>query len=557
MAAAERPDDASPGDNSSIQGKRDREYGMYQDPIVMERTKCLEEGLQREIDVRTEERRLARVYEFIRKHRPGTPIGIRRTIRGSYNAVFGVDYTDGSAILRVVVPGNTAFPDEKVRNEVATMRYIEKMTSIPVPHIYHWGTAAENPLGLGAFIIMDYIPHEQSLCDLLRDPTLEDTSKGYLDPDLSRGKLENVYRQLANILLQLSTLEAPKIGALREHRGSFVVGSRPLTQDMNDLIVQGGIPPSIFPPEDTTYSTSDEWYASLADFHVAHLTFQHNRAIDSADDCRDKFVARHLFRQRVRQGKLLEHAASSTIATTPPTAATAEASNKKPKTRQKRKRETFRLWIDDFRPHNILIDADLNIVGVIDWEWAYFAPASFAHDPPWWLLLGRPEYWRGTVLDFRDEFAGVLDVFLDALRAAEEDFATRGDDGDGPSKGKEEEEWSIDRHIEALSLEADEGMRLSERMRQSWDSGAFWANYAARRCYGFDPVFWEFLDERFFGDNVQGGYEGRIHLLSEKARDRMEWLVERKVEENKEQKIVDWDPEEAKAYLAQILADLG
>ncbi|KAG7290702.1 hypothetical protein NEMBOFW57_000705 [Staphylotrichum longicolle] len=361
------------------------------------------------------------------------------------------------------------------------MRYIEKMTSIPVPHIYHWGTAAENPLGLGAFIIMDYIPHEQSLCDLLRDPTLEDTSKGYLDPDLSRGKLENVYRQLANILLQLSTLEAPKIGALREHRGSFVVGSRPLTQDMNDLIVQGGIPSSIFPPEDTTYSTSDEWYASLADFHVAHLTFQHNRAIDSADDCRDKFVARHLFRQRVRQGKLLEHAASSTIAT-PPTAATVETSNKKPKARQKKEKETFRLWIDDFRPHNILVDADLNIVGVIDWEWAYFAPASFAHDPPWWLLLGRPEYWRGTVLDFRDEFAG---------------------------------------------------------------------------CYGFDPVFWEFLDERFFGDNVQGGYEGRIHLLSEKARDRMEWLVERKVEENKEQIIVDWNPEEAKAYLAQILADLG
>lgn len=36
----------------------------------------------------------------------------------------------------------------------------------------------------------------------------------------------------------------------------------------------------------------------------------------------------------------------------------------------------------------------------------------------------------------------------------------------------------------------------------------------------------------------------------------MEWFVERKVEESKEEKIVDWDPEEARAYLAKILADL-
>jgi hypothetical protein len=62
--------------------------------------------------------------------------------------------------MRVALRGSNAFADEKVRVEVATLRYIEKMTSVPVPHVYHWGTAAENPLGLGAFIIMDYIPHD-------------------------------------------------------------------------------------------------------------------------------------------------------------------------------------------------------------------------------------------------------------------------------------------------------------------------------------------------------------------------------------------------------------
>jgi hypothetical protein len=300
---------------------------------------------------------------------------------------------------------------------------------------------------------------------------------------------------------------------------------------MNDLIVQGGIPPSILPPENTTYSTSAEWYAALADIHIAHLTFQHNKAIESADDCRDKFVARYLFRQRVRQGKLLED-------------------NHKNK---ESKKETFRLWIDDLRPHNILVDADLNIVGVIDWEWAYFAPESFVHDPPWWLLLSRPDYWRDTVLDFTEHFVRALGVFCRALRA-EEDLASQTENGDG--QGEEEKDgWSLGQHIQALNSRGDE-VRLSDRMRRNWESGTFWANYAARKCYGFDPVFWEFLDERFFGENVEGGYEGRMHLLPEKVKRRMELVVERKVEERKEEKIVDWELEEARSYLADILADL-
>ncbi|AEO64049.1 uncharacterized protein THITE_2012285, partial [Thermothielavioides terrestris NRRL 8126] len=276
---------------------------------------------------------------------------------------------------------------------------------------------------------------------------------------------------------------------------------------------------------------------------------QRNNAIASADDCRDKFVARYLFRQQARRGKLLAPAHDKSSAA--PAAAAADGRPPPGKWREKEKekakekeKETFRLQIDDFRPHNIL--------------WAYFAPASFARAPPWWLLLTVPEYWRGTVLDFRDEFAGVLDVFLRALRACEDEEEEEKAKEKEEEDEEEEEEWSIERYISALSLspdddDDDDAVRLSDRMRWSWEAGDFWAVYAARRCYAFEPVFWEFLDERFFGENVEGGYEGRMHLLSEKAKRRMELLVERKLGERKEKKIVDWDPDEAKAYLAEIL----
>ncbi|KAK3295806.1 uncharacterized protein B0H64DRAFT_155323 [Chaetomium fimeti] len=522
---------------SSSVDKRDREHGMFQDSLVMKQSDELEDGFREKLGAFFDEGRLLEIYEFIMKHRPGKPVRPGRRVRGSYNAVFPLEFRDGSAAaLRVRIAGQTAFPDEAVRVEVATLRYIEKMTSIPVPHVYHWGTAAENPLGLGPFIIMDYIFHDKKLEDLLVDPTVPD-GEGDLDFTIPSDQLGRLYRQAAKIILQLSKLEMPRIGSLQQQGDSFVVGSRPLTQDMNDLIVQGGIPPSMLPPENATYSTSDEWYTALADVHFALLTFQHNNAIDSDDDCRDKFVARHLFRQLVRQGKLFD--ATATLAGSGETS----GRPKKPPPRKQAKKETFRLWMDDLRPSNILLDADLNIVGVVDWEWTYFAPCSFVRDPPWWLLLGRPDYWDGGLLDFRDKYTGVLDVFFDAVRA-EEDLELQEDDDEG---------WSLDQHIETLSLDA---VPLSERMRQNWESGAFWANYAARRCYGFEPTFWEFVDKRFFGPNVEGGYEGRMNLLSEKVKRRMESFVDRKVEESKEKKLVDWDPEEARAYLAEILADL-
>ena len=51
---------------------------------------------------------------------------------------------DGSAIIRFPKAGATMFLKEKVRNEIAIIRYIQDHTSIPVSFVLHWGTKEEN-----------------------------------------------------------------------------------------------------------------------------------------------------------------------------------------------------------------------------------------------------------------------------------------------------------------------------------------------------------------------------------------------------------------------------
>jgi hypothetical protein len=87
--------------------------------------------------------------------------------------------------------GIVKFPEEKIWYEVATMRYIAEKTTIPVPKIYGWGTAEENPTGLGPFMIMEYIEHERTLSEALKDPALGPKDPHILDPNIDEQSLSS------------------------------------------------------------------------------------------------------------------------------------------------------------------------------------------------------------------------------------------------------------------------------------------------------------------------------------------------------------------------------
>lgn len=122
----------------------------------------------------------------------------------------------GSAVIRFPKPGVTMFPEEKIRNEVTVIKYIQDHTTIPVPFILHWGTKDESPLQLGPFIIMEYINHEMDMGAALNTPGHSAQERPHLDPNIDPVKLEMLYRQVADILLQLSKFEFPAIGSLKQ-----------------------------------------------------------------------------------------------------------------------------------------------------------------------------------------------------------------------------------------------------------------------------------------------------------------------------------------------------
>ncbi|XXH01671.1 hypothetical protein Hte_008031 [Hypoxylon texense] len=123
-------------------------------------------------------------------------------IKGGYNIVYRLEYKDGtSAIMRIPIKDVVPFPEEKIRYEVDTMRYVAANTTIPIPNVHHYGKADENPTGLGPFIIMDYIEHHKSKSRELADPERAHSKRPVLNPNISEQKLELIYGQMANILL--------------------------------------------------------------------------------------------------------------------------------------------------------------------------------------------------------------------------------------------------------------------------------------------------------------------------------------------------------------------
>jgi hypothetical protein len=163
---------------------------------------------------------------------------------GAFNAGMKMVFSDSTAwMVRFPRVGMVcdAYIDEKVAMEVKALSLIRNRTTIPVPRVQAWGLAASNPLGLGPFIIMDFIDGV-SLSDLLQDPNTDRPSR-VMREDISDGDIEVIYRQLANFLLQLFKLNFDRIGSLPypQAEAQGPTPPRPLTFKAHSILQNGGV----------------------------------------------------------------------------------------------------------------------------------------------------------------------------------------------------------------------------------------------------------------------------------------------------------------------------
>ncbi|GKU15204.1 unnamed protein product [Fusarium langsethiae] len=441
---------------------------------------------------------------------------------GGFNVLYRLLLGEGSSdvIVRLPCPDLVHFPEEKTLYEAATMLYLAQNTKIPVPILFHHTKSSD----VGPAVILQHVKNIRDMSDALAIPNQDPDETPVLNPNIDEKTLRELYKRIALLLMQLSTPSFTRIGSLvKDDNGDYAVAGRPITQNMNNMIQLANIPKSVLPPENQTYESADDWYTALAGMHMAQLLFQHNDLVRSEDDCRNKYVARRLFHFLAKQGRLstfgfIEDNWSDQSNSSKFTCPMPNGS------------DSFRLWCDDLRPANLLLNQKDDVVAAIDWEFTYIAPTQFSLDPPWWLLLEVPEMWSSGI----DNWASVYDVRLKTWLLAMED-------------------------VECAAADFMP-FKLSTYMRESWVSGRFWLNYASRKSWAFDTIFWKYLDERFFGPRERDVpqdklWTTRVDLLEKAGIETMDLFVQRKMDEMKERVLVDWDPIEAKKLLHEALAD--
>lgn len=119
------------------------------------------------------------------------------------------------------------------------MEYLREKKNIPVPRVTSWGFMDESPSNLGPFIIMDHIKGA-SLNTLLRRPLQSEEDHVILRDDIDDAKLDYVYEQLAEFLLELSRLDFDAIGAIArnsDNTNELVATERPFTYNIIEMAV--------------------------------------------------------------------------------------------------------------------------------------------------------------------------------------------------------------------------------------------------------------------------------------------------------------------------------
>ncbi|OAA40907.1 phosphotransferase enzyme family protein [Metarhizium rileyi] len=260
---------------------------------------------------------------------------LQRSDRGSFNICFfmTLDDDDAKVVVRVPIPPAVHEPWERLQSEAFTMQYVSTKTKIPLPQVYAFGqsTIRHGDTTEYPYMILQHVEGQPL------DKNLHEK------PEPCRRQF---YAQLVDILVELQALEFSAAGSLMP-RGADpteadIVGAFSMT--MNDLQMYGA--PSV-----------RKKFQSVDQFYADQYRMLWNTYLVPAEDLDRKTVQCELFAlNEIKERSQLVYQTNET--------------------------DSFVLSHPDPRHANILVDGNLQIQAIIDWEWSATVPLSYFIPPP-------------------------------------------------------------------------------------------------------------------------------------------------------------------------------
>lgn len=283
---------------------------------------------------------------------------------GGMNLHLPITFKDGVIWLARIRRTNATSPPPSLQNhilqsEIATLKFLET-TALPTPKIWDYSLQGEAGDAGVSYIIMDYMPGK-----VLDWSSIDE-----------RGK-KKVIAQLADIYIELQKHEFDRMGCLDQigttHIGAFA------RECLTDFKGPSRDMQAIGP------------FLHLQDYYKACISL-----------LLDLIHRGEIYTDKPVDAFLMYTFLFNLIPQIYPSDPKADAESSLGK---------FYLKHADDKGFHILVDADSNITGLIDWEWAFTAPASLAFNSPM-LLLPTCEFFNGTTEIGKDEesFAKCLEA---------------------------------------------------------------------------------------------------------------------------------------------------
>jgi aminoglycoside phosphotransferase (APT) family kinase protein len=236
-------------------------------------------------------------------------------------------FDDHSPSWLVRMPRGGAWPialeECLVRSEYATLKYLEG-TKVPSPKAYGFGIRGckDNPIGV-SYLLMEEMPGQVWY-------------EGRAAESSARRDLEKVYNGLADIMIELHRHPLDKIGSLQCGPSGLQISE--VASDQTLVLGPSG-----------PFRTTRDYYTSYAEQYLALIADEQTYTNFPVE----AYLIYAFLKDNVSQ-----------LCTTPSD-----------------QREHFFLKHVDDKGDHLMVDEELNIVGVIDWQMARSAPANEAFGP--------------------------------------------------------------------------------------------------------------------------------------------------------------------------------